>query len=89
MIVVHCIYFVVRIINTVPTQSSISEQISSSEMATGQKMGTEKYLRAQFGAYIEASRDTVIANNIPNRMNPCISLGPLDNIQVSVKCLIF
>ncbi len=51
----------------------------------GRKLDAKKDLRAQMGAYIKASCDTVITNDMLGRINPCRSLGTSGNMQRSVK----
>jgi len=39
-----------------------------------------------FGAYVEASTDADITNDMKSRTHPCVSLGPSGNMQGSLKC---
>ena len=86
MIVVHCVYFVVMMINAVPANLGISENFSPREIVTGRKIDMKKDCRALFGAYVEASRDADVTNTMAERTHSCISLGPSGNLQGSLKC---
>ena len=86
MIVVHCVYFVVMMINAVPADLGVSQTFSPREIVTGRKIDMKKDCRALFGAYIEASRDADITNTMAERTHSCISLGPSGNLQGSLKC---
>ena len=86
MIVVHCIYFVVMMINGVPAEGGISEKFSPREIVTGRKIDMVKDCRAQFGSYIEPSKDADITNTTDERTHACLALGPSGNLQGSVKC---
>ena len=86
LIVVHCIYFVVMMINSVPAEGGISEIFSPREIVTGRKLDMKKDCKAQFGAYLEASKDADITNTMVERTHSCVALGPSGNLQGSVKC---
>jgi len=86
LIVVHCIYFVVMMINAVPADGGISEIFSPREIVTGRKIDMDKDCRALFGSYVEASKDAIITNTMDERTHSCIALGPAGNLQGSLKC---
>jgi hypothetical protein len=67
MIVVHCVYFVVMMMNAVPANLGILQTFSPREIVTGRKIDMKKDCRALFGAYIEASRDADITNTMAER----------------------
>ena len=75
MIIVHIIYFVVKMLNAVPARLGISQEHVPEEIVMGKKLDAKKDLRVRFGAYVEASRDSIITNNMTDRTHPCISLG--------------
>ena len=85
-IVVHCLYFVVMIINAVLAEGSISTVLSPREIVTQRKLDMEKDCRVQFGSCVEASKDTIVTNTMDKRTHTCIALGPSGNLQGSVKC---
>ena len=45
MIIVHIVYFVVKLLNAVPARLSISEQYAPSKIVLGQKLDAKKDLR--------------------------------------------
>ncbi len=86
IILVHCIYCVVKFLSAVPARMGVSEKIAPEEIVSGRKLDAKEDLRVRFGAYIKTSRDEIITNDMPNRTHPCISLGPSGNMQGSLKC---
>ena len=86
MIIVHCVYFVVIMLNTVPDASGISEKYSPDEIVISRKLDMKKDCWARFGAYVEASKDADIINTMAERTHSCLTLGPSGNLQGSVKC---
>ena len=86
MIIVHCVYFVIMMINAVPAENGISEKFSPREIITGPKIDMKKDCKAVFGAYVEASTDADVTNTMADRTHSCLALGPSGNLQGSVKC---
>ena len=86
MIIVHCIYFVIMMVNAVPAENGISEKFSPREIVTGCKIAMKKDRKAVFGAYVEASTDADITNTMADRTHSFLALGPSGNLQGSVKC---
>ena len=86
LIVVHCLYFAMMMINAVPADGGISETYSPREIVTERKLNMKKDCRALFGAYVKASKDAVTTNTMDERTHSCITLGPSRNLQGSVKC---
>ena len=84
--VIHLLYFVTRWLNTIPNDNGISKEYSPRELLDGTKLSFEKHCKAKFGAYVEASADRDITNDMNSRTDPCIVLGPTGNIQGSVNC---
>ena len=76
IIVVHCVYFVVMMLNAVPADSGISQPFSLREIVTGRKINMKKDCRAQFGVYVEASVDADVTNNMKDQTHSCLALGP-------------
>ncbi len=76
MIVLHCIYVIVKLLNAVSAKIGISEKFAPAETILSRKLDAKKDLRVRFGIYIKASCDAIITNDISNRTYPCISLGP-------------
>ena len=72
MIIVHCVYFVVMMLNAVPDASGISEKYSPREIVTSRKLDMKKDCRARFGAYVEASKDADITSTMAKRTHSCI-----------------
>ena len=60
MIIVHIIYFVDKLLNTVPARLGILEQHAPAEIVLGQTLDAKKDLRVRFRAYVEASQDLII-----------------------------
>ena len=73
-IVVHCLYFVVMMINAVPAEGGISTVLSPREIVTQRKLDMEKDCRVQFGSYVEASKDAIVTNTMDERTHACITL---------------
>ncbi len=86
MIVVHCIYFVVKLLNAVPARLGISEKFALAEIILGWNLDAKKGLMVRFGVYFEVSCDLIITNDMMDRKHPCISLGSSGNIQGLLKC---
>jgi len=86
LIVVHCIYFVVMMINAIPDEAGISRKFSPREIVTGRKLDMMKDARVKYGSYVEASKDAVITNTMDERTEACLALGPSGILQGSVKC---
>ena len=86
-IIIYLVYFVVRMINAVPSKVGISKILSPSEIVQGRKIDYRVHCRFPFGAYVEASSDNVITNTMEPRTEPCIAIGTSGNIQGSVNCL--
>ena len=86
LVVVHCIYFVVMMINAAPDSAGVSREFSPREIVTGLKIDVAKDCKVQFGSYIEASTDADITNTMVERTESCLALGPAGNLQGSVKC---
>ena len=61
-------------------------QYSPREIVTGKVFDAAKHCRARFGAYVEASRDADVTNDMEPRTEPCIAVGPSGNRQGSVLC---
>ena len=61
---------------------------SPSRNYDGPEVRCKKDLRVRFGAYVEASHDSIVTNDLTDRTHPCISLGPLgscrDHLSVSI-----
>ncbi len=70
MIVVHCIYFVAKLLNTVSASLVILEKFSPAKIILGQKIDAKKDLKVRFKAYVEASRDSIITNDMLDRTHP-------------------
>ena len=86
-IVVHCVYFVVMMVNAIPAEDGISEKLSPREIVTGRTIDFVTDCRAMFGAYVEASYDHIVTNTMSERRHACVCLGPSGNLQGSIKCL--
>ena len=81
MIIVHGVYFVIMMINGLPAPNGILGVMSPREIVTGQKLDFKKDCRAPFGAYIEASVDADVTNDMSPRKKGSLLLGPAGNLQ--------
>ena len=89
MITVHCAYFVVTVLNTVPDACGILEKYSLRKIVISWKLDTKKDCQTRFGAYVEASKDANITNTLAKRTHSCLALGPSVNCRVLLSVLIF
>ena len=80
--IVHLLYFVTKWLNAFRNEHGFSPK----EMVTGQTMDFTKHCKARFGAYVEASPDRDRTNEMTDRTEPCICLGPTGNMQGGVNC---
>ena len=55
--------------------------MSPQTLITGRKFDFDTMPKVLLGAYIEASTDADISNDIKSQTYPCISLGPAGNLQ--------
>ena len=89
MIVIRLIYFVVSMLN-VPVRTfaegGITNDYSPREIVTGKHFDMKRMCRTRFGEYVEASRDADVTNDMEQRTDACIAVGPADNRQGSVLC---
>ena len=53
---------------------------------TGLTVNFLRHCQFDVGAYVEASTDAIITNDISDRTHPCIYLGPSGNRQCSHNC---
>ena len=60
--------------------------MSPREIVMGRKLDFKKDCRAPFGAYIEASVDADVTNDMSPQTKGSLSLGPAGNLQGSLKC---
>ena len=67
MIIVHIIYFIVKMINAVTARLGIPQKHAPAEIVMGQKFDAKKYLCVRFEAYVEASRDSIITNDMTDK----------------------
>lgn len=74
--IVRLMYFVAFWINAFPNENGVSKTYSPREIVTGMSVDYKAHCRARFGAYVEASEDADITNNMQGRTAPCICLGP-------------
>ncbi len=70
IIIVHIIYFVVKLLNAVPTKLGISQQHALVEIVMGWKLDAKEDLRIRFGAYVEATHYSIITNNMLDMTHP-------------------
>ena len=82
-IIIHLVYFVVRMINAVPSKVGVSRSLSPSEIVFGRKLDYNIDCRISYGSYVEASPDADITNTMDARTVPCIALETTGNIQGS------
>ena len=80
VIIVNSVYFVIMMINGIPAPNSILGVISQQEIVTGIKFNFKKDCRVPYGAYIEASTDTMVTNNMSPRTKWCLLLGLSGNL---------
>ena len=81
------VYFVTRLLpNVVPNKQGVSEHFSPRTLITGRNFDFANMPKVLFGAYVEASTDADLTNDMKSRTHPCISLGPSGNMQGSLKC---
>ena len=52
---------------------------------TGRKLGLQEGLQSSIGAYIEASTDAIVTNDMSPRTKGCLLLGLSGNLQGSLK----
>ena len=69
------VYIVTLMLNVVTNKEGASEHVSPRTL-----------IKVLFGAYVEASTDADITNDMKSITHPCISLGPSGNMQGSLKC---
>ena len=86
VMLVHLIKFVTFWINSFVNENGASKVFSPRELLTGMKVDYNKHCQARFGAYVEASDDADVTNDMRDRTSPCIVLGPTV-VQGSVRCL--
>jgi len=84
--VIHMVYFVTLMLNVVPNKQGVSEHLSPRTLITGRKFDFATMPKVLFGAYVEASTDADLTNDMKSRTHPCIGLGPSGNMQGSLKC---
>ena len=60
--------------------------MSPRTLITGGKFDFGTMPKVLFGAYVKASTDANITNDMKSRTHPCIGLGPAGNMQGSLKC---
>ena len=70
------------------TQRNPLGVISPQEIMTGWKLDFKKDCRVPFGAYIEASTDTIATKDMSLRTRGSLSLGPAENLQGLLKCFV-
>jgi len=85
-VIIHMVYFAVTMLNVPVAANGISRELSPREIVLGKRFEATKHCRARFGAYVEASEDADVTNDMSPRKEPCICLGPSGNWQGSVKC---
>ena len=86
VMIIHLIKFVTFWINAFVNENGASKVFSPRELLTGMKVDYEKHCQARWGAYIEASDDADVTNDMRDRTSPCVVLGPTGNVQGSVRC---
>ncbi len=67
MLIVHIIYFVVKLSNAALARLGISDQHVPAEIVLGLKLDAKKDLRVRFRVDVEASCDSIITNDMLDR----------------------
>lgn len=84
IIIVHMVYFNVKMINSIPKQSSNQ---SPREIVTGRKLDYKLDAKIEFGAYAQVNEDNSITNTMDSRTVGGICLGASNDLSASYKFL--
>ena len=66
-IVVHCVYFVTKMVNSFGANLGASQAFSPCRIVMGQSLDIRFNLSTQFGSYVEASYANIIKNDMIDR----------------------
>ena len=80
------VYFVILMLSVVPNKQEVSELLSPRTLITGRKFDFGTRSKVLFGAYVEASTNANITNDMKSRTHPCVGIGPSGNMQGLLKC---
>ena len=83
MVVVHSVYFITMLLNIARAANGILEKFSPREIVTERQIDVKKDCRAMFDAYVEASTDADVTNDITPRTHGYLCLEPHGNLQGS------
>ena len=86
MVLIQTVYSIIMWLNAVWPLSGVTRGLSPRELVTGRGVDYNKYCRADFGAYVQATTNKIVTNNNTPRTHDCIALGPPWNYQGSLKC---
>ena len=73
-------------VNAIPDTLGVSERYSPREIVTQRKFDFERDCKVQFGAYVQASDNTIVTNTMKLRTHECVALGTSENWQGSNMC---
>ena len=76
-------------INSLPNKNDISQEYSTSEIATQCKMDFRKHCQCEFIIYLKSRGDYVVTKNMTQRTHKAITLGPSGNLQGTHKLICF
>jgi hypothetical protein len=82
---IEFIYFVILWLNAFLVKSGISQTISPRELLMCWRLDYKKHCRVQPGIYCEVHDEPVPTNTMAWRAHEAIALGPMGNLQGSVK----
>ena len=84
-IVIRLVYNITVLVDAVPDTLGVSERYSPCKIVTQRKFAFKWDCKVQFGAYIQASDDAMITNNMHLRTQGCVALGTAGNCQGSTQ----
>ena len=86
MVLIQTVHTITLWLNAVRPISGLTRGLSPRELVTGRGVDYNKDCRATFGAYVQATTETIVTNDNTPRTHGCISLGLLGNRKESLKC---
>ena len=86
--VVELAHTVVLWLNNFPPTGGISDVISPRQLVYGTKLDMTKHCHIEFRAYAQIYTGPTPTNTLTERTEAGICLGPVDNVQGSIKFLV-
>jgi hypothetical protein len=85
VLMIHIVFYVVKMLNFFPTKGGISETLSPKTIMSGETLDYKKHLCLQIGQYCQVHEETHPRNGMNPRVKGAIALGPSGNIQGGYK----